>query len=158
MIGSIFNIFYRALRGRSRILGYKVYFAGKLGRKGSVKKSTIYLIRGRISFSSKSLRFSSKNFLVFTETGVVGCYFSIFYKKMLACFLIYLTVYVYTIIIFLGLILNYIKLFNSNDTPLTTIAGLIKKYAGFNGIYLFLLSLSGLPPSSFFFIKLNIIT
>lgn len=156
-IGSILDVFYNALTDRSRLLGYKVYFAGKLGRKGSVKKSTIYLIRGRISFSSKNLRFSSKNFLVFTETGVVGCYLSLFYIKMLTSFLIYLFIYIFTSILFLGLIFHYIKLFNLSELPMAILASLLTKYTGRRLLHALLILFSGLPPTAFFFIKINIL-
>ena len=75
----ILNIYYNVLIKTMRIRGFVLYFKGKLGRKGSVKKSIIRIIRGKISLTNKSLRFNSKQFLIFTETGVIGCYMSIFY-------------------------------------------------------------------------------
>ena len=77
--GYILVNFFNFLQNTNRIKGFNIYFKGKLGRKGSVKKSTIYIHRGKKSLSSKCLKYSYRNFLVFTETGVVGCYFSIFF-------------------------------------------------------------------------------
>lgn len=79
LAGNILIDYFVFLQSIKRIEGFNIYFKGKLGRKGSVKKSTIYIHRGKKSLSSKSLKYSYRNFLVFTETGVVGCYFSIFF-------------------------------------------------------------------------------
>lgn len=64
-----------------QLLGFRLYFKGKLGRKGSVKKSIVYYSDGRISYTNKMLRYNYKYFLIPTETGVVGCYVAIFYNK-----------------------------------------------------------------------------
>ena len=79
MFGKLWKMYYIILRKFKRMLGFRLYFKGKLGRKGSVRKSIIYVKKGNISFSKKNLRFNYKYFLVPTETGVVGCYISIFY-------------------------------------------------------------------------------
>ena len=79
MFGKLWKIYYLILRNFKRILGFRLYFKGKLGRKGSVRKSIIYIKKGKISFSKKNLKFNYKYFLVPTETGIVGCYISIFY-------------------------------------------------------------------------------
>ena len=78
-LGTLFKVYYKVLKRYKRIKGFRIYFKGKLGRKGSVRKSTIYIKEGKISFSEKNLKFNYKYFLVPTETGVVGCYFSIFF-------------------------------------------------------------------------------
>ena len=56
-----------------------MYFKGKLGKKGSVKKSTMFFKKGQVSFTNKSLKYNYKYFLIPTETGVVGCYISLFF-------------------------------------------------------------------------------
>lgn len=76
---NIINTYYSILSGLGKLKGYKLYFKGKLGRKGSVKKSTIRFSNGFTSLTKKSLKFNYKTFLVYTETGVVGCYLSIFF-------------------------------------------------------------------------------
>ena len=59
--------------------GYTVFFKGKLARKGSVRKSVFFYKYGQVSKTNKFLRVSYRQFLVYTETGVVGCYISLFY-------------------------------------------------------------------------------
>lgn len=59
--------------------GYRLYFKGKLGRKGSVKKTVFYAKLGKHSYTNKNLRFNYRRFLVPTETGIIGCYFGVFY-------------------------------------------------------------------------------
>lgn len=78
-VNKILLTFYNYLYKKKLLLGYKLYFKGKLGRKGSVKKSTIRYTVGRTSFTNKSLRFNYNQFLIYTETGVVGAYLALFY-------------------------------------------------------------------------------
>lgn len=79
VIGDLFREYLLILQTKKKLLGYRIYFKGKLGRKGSVKKSVIYFSGGKTSYTNKSLRYNYKYFLVPTETGVVGCYISVFY-------------------------------------------------------------------------------
>ena len=67
------------MQQRGRFLGYNLFFKGKLGRKGSVKKSVFFYKYGRVSNSNKSLRLNYRKFLIYTETGVVGCGINLFY-------------------------------------------------------------------------------
>lgn len=67
------------LQAERKLLGFTIFFKGKLARKGSVRKSIFFYKQGRVSNTNKSLRTSYRQFLVFTETGVVGCYISLFY-------------------------------------------------------------------------------
>lgn len=75
ILTAIFNV----LHPYRRIEGYTLFFKGKLGRKGSVKKSKLFFKKGRVSFTNKTLRVNYKKFLVHTETGVVGCGMSLFF-------------------------------------------------------------------------------
>lgn len=69
---SMVGIFFKVLQNRGNLLGYSLRFKGKLGRKGSVKKSTFFYKFGRVSLTNKSLRLNYKKFLIYTETGVIG--------------------------------------------------------------------------------------
>ena len=82
-LGFIFSYYLDFLYPSKKLKGYRLYFRGKLGRKGSVKKSTIFFYGGKISYSNKSLKYNYKHFLIPTETGVVGCYISLFFIKCL---------------------------------------------------------------------------
>ena len=78
-VKNILKIIFYTLQQRGRLLGYSLFFKGKLGRKGSVKKSVFFYKYGRVSNSNKSLRLNYNKFLVYTETGVVGCGINLFY-------------------------------------------------------------------------------
>lgn len=75
----ILNYIFRLLKPYNKMCGYSIFFKGKLGRKGSVKKSTFFYKTGRVSYTNKSLRVNFRKFLVYTETGVVGCGISLFF-------------------------------------------------------------------------------
>lgn len=79
LVGTIFSNYLKLSHKTNELKGYRIYFKGKLGKKGSVKKSIIYLSDGQISFTNKNLRYNYKYFLIPTETGVVGCYLACFY-------------------------------------------------------------------------------
>lgn len=78
-VNKLLYVFYKYLYKKNLFHGYKLYFKGKLGKKGSVKKSTIRYTVGRTSFTNKSLRFNYNQFLIYTNTGVIGGYLAIFY-------------------------------------------------------------------------------
>lgn len=73
-----FNIYNEVYKSK-KILGYQLYFKGKLGRKGSVKKSIIRFKVGKTSYTNKNLRLNYFKYLIFTETGVVGAYLALFF-------------------------------------------------------------------------------
>lgn len=79
LTGDILNSFLELNSEKKYLRGFRLYFKGKLGRKGSVRKSTFYMNKGQISFTNKMLRYNYKHFLIPTETGVVGCYMAIFF-------------------------------------------------------------------------------
>lgn len=82
-LNSIFSYYLDFLYPDKKLKGYRLYFRGKLGKKGSVKKSTVFFSGGKISYTNKSLRYNYKYFLIPTETGVIGCYISLFFIKCL---------------------------------------------------------------------------
>ncbi len=78
-IRAILTFIFKLLKPQGKILGYSIFFRGKLGRKGSVKKSTFFYKYGRVSLANKSLRTNFRKFLVYTETGVIGCCIHLFF-------------------------------------------------------------------------------
>jgi len=157
LFGSVFKEYLKVLYNYNKLLGFRLYFKGKLGKKGSVKKSTIYISGGKISYTNKMLRYNYKYFLIPTETGVVGCYLSVFYKKMFTYIYIYLTLYILTyflILIYLGILCNFKKIGN---LYLTTVFSVLKKYTNLSPAFFLFFLLTGLPPVGFFVIKFNIL-
>ena len=75
----ILNIIFKVLKSANLLKGYSLFFKGKLGRKGSVKKSVFFYKKGRISSTNKNLRVNFRKFLVYTETGVVGCGINLYF-------------------------------------------------------------------------------
>lgn len=61
------------------IKGYSLFFKGKLGKKGSVRKSKFFAKKGLVSFTKKTLRVNYKVYYIWTHTGVIGAGISIFY-------------------------------------------------------------------------------
>ena len=103
-VNNIINTYFIILENNKIIKGYSLYFKGKLGRKGSVKKSLFYKKKGLVSFNNKLLRYNYKNFLINTETGIVGCYISLYYKSVYIYIYIFIILYIYLFI--------YLYLFN----------------------------------------------
>lgn len=81
LINKILRVLYSALYEYKKIRGYCIFFKGKLGRKGSVRKTKYFAKRGEISYSTKSLRLSYRTFHFGTLTGVVGGGLSVFYNN-----------------------------------------------------------------------------
>lgn len=75
----ILKVLFDILQVEGYLAGFTIFFKGKLGRKGSVRKSKFFSKYGRVSRTNKALRVNYRQFLVYTETGVVGCYISLFY-------------------------------------------------------------------------------
>lgn len=65
---------------KNHVLGYSFFFKGKLGKKGSVKKTKFFRKYGITSFTNKSVRVNHKEFFVITITGVVGGGLTIYFK------------------------------------------------------------------------------
>lgn len=79
LINQFLKMWYGALYEYSKIRGYCIFFKGKLGRKGSVRKTKYFSKKGEVSYSTKSLRLSYRTFHFSTITGVVGGGISLFY-------------------------------------------------------------------------------
>lgn len=67
--------------GNERLLlkGFFLFFKGKLGRGGSVRKKVMYFRAGQHSFSTLSLRYNYRRFIIRTQSGVVGGQFALFF-------------------------------------------------------------------------------
>lgn len=79
LVGFFLEFFFNE-RKKNSIQGCSLFFKGKLGKKGSVRKSKFFVKVGVNSLTNKSLRINYKTYIVTTMTGVIGCGISIFYK------------------------------------------------------------------------------
>lgn len=79
LINQFLRAWYTALYEYNKIRGYCIFFKGKLGRKGSVRKTKYFAKKGEVSYSTKSLKLSYRTFHFSTITGVVGGGVSLFY-------------------------------------------------------------------------------
>lgn len=79
LVGFFFRILF-LLKKKSSLQGCSLFFKGKLGKKGSVRKSKFFVKMGVVSLTNKSLRINYKTYVIVTITGVIGCGISIFYK------------------------------------------------------------------------------
>lgn len=155
LINKFFKVWYDALEEFKKIRGYCIFFKGKLGKKGSVRKSKYFAKRGEVSYSTKSLRVNYKTFHFGTITGVVGGGLSIFYTISLTfCFLY---IYIYVITLFF-LLLFFITFKITNLFSQINFAVLWQALNFFREGWVFkllILQLAGLPPMFIFFIKFS---
>lgn len=79
LINKFLKFWYKTLYNWKKIKGYCIFFKGKLGRKGSVRKTKFFAKCGEVSYSSKSLRLNYQTFTFPTITGCVGGGLSLFY-------------------------------------------------------------------------------
>lgn len=79
IIRNFFKIWLNWSKKHQNVKGFSLFFKGKLGRKGSVKKMKFFSKQGLISYTNKQLRVNYENYIVWTHTGVVGCGISIFF-------------------------------------------------------------------------------
>lgn len=73
------QVWFISLNKKLKIKGYSIFFKGKLGKVGSVRKSVFFFRNGLCSLSNNSLRFNQKRFVIITVTGVVGVCINIFF-------------------------------------------------------------------------------
>jgi hypothetical protein len=76
---SVLNFWFENVSKDFNITGYSIFFKGKLGKKGSVRKSIFFSKKGYSGFSNNNLRFNHRSFIVITETGVIGGGVTIFF-------------------------------------------------------------------------------
>lgn len=80
-IVKFFSRLYVLLRGQKKILGCFIYFKGKLGKKGSVRKEKIFSKHGKVAHGTKSLRGSINWYQIPTLTGAIGSAVGFFFLK-----------------------------------------------------------------------------
>jgi len=80
LLGFFFRILFLLKNKKDSLKGCTLFFKGKLGKKGSVRKSKFFIKIGNTSLTNKDLRINYKTYIIVTITGVVGCGISIFYK------------------------------------------------------------------------------
>ena len=78
-INKLLKFFYINLAKFKKIKGYSLFFKGKLGKKGSVRKAKFFSKKGLISFTNKNLRVNYRTYYVWTYTGVIGGGISVFF-------------------------------------------------------------------------------
>lgn len=79
LLARILRSWYNVLRRVNKAQGISLFFKGKLGKKGSVKKSKFFSKSGLVSLSSKKLRMNYRSFTITTHTGVIGAAINVFY-------------------------------------------------------------------------------
>lgn len=155
LINKFFRAWYDALEEFKKIRGYCIFFKGKLGKKGSVRKSKYFSKRGEVSYSTKSLRVNYKTFHFSTITGVVGGGLSIFYTISLTFCFLYIYIYVVTLFFML---LFFITFRITNLFSQINFAVFWQALSFFREGWVFkllILQLAGLPPMFIFFIKFS---
>lgn len=64
---------------QNRLLGYFLYFKGKLAKKGSVRKEKIFKKCGKVAAGTKSVRGNIVQYQAPTLTGTIGCAIGLFF-------------------------------------------------------------------------------
>ncbi len=78
-INKFLKLWYLKVAKLKKLKGYSLFFKGKLGKKGSVRKAKFFAKKGLVSFTNKSLRVNYRTYFIWTHTGVIGAGISIFY-------------------------------------------------------------------------------
>lgn len=86
LLRKIIRRIVRVVKQTYKIEGISFFFKGKLGKKGSVKKSKFFTKTGRVSFTTKDLRMNYKHFHILTITGVIGAGFYVFFNEYVYIF------------------------------------------------------------------------
>lgn len=155
LINKFLRVWYEALEEFKKIRGYCIFFKGKLGKKGSVRKSKYFAKKGEVSYSTKSLRVNYKTFHFGTLTGVVGGGLSIFYRISLTFCFLYIYIYIITLFFMLLFFITFkiTGLFGQiNFAVLWQSLNFFREGWVFK---VFILQLAGLPPMFIFFIKFS---
>lgn len=80
LVGAFFKALFINKEKKNSLKGFTLFFKGKLGKKGSVRKTKFFVKYGLGSLTNKSLRINYKTYVIITITGVVGCNICLFYK------------------------------------------------------------------------------
>ena len=155
LINKFLKIWYEALEEFKKIRGYCIFFKGKLGKKGSVRKSKYFAKKGEVSYSTKSLKVNYKTFHFGTLTGVVGGGLSVFYTITLTFCFLYIYIYIVTLFFMLLFFITF---------KITSLLSQINFSVFWQSLSFFregwvfkllILQLAGLPPMFIFFIKFS---
>lgn len=76
---NILRNWFNLLKKKKKIKGFSLYFKGKLGKKGSVKKTKFFYKRGNIGLTTKTTRLNYRTYTITTMTGVIGAAINIFF-------------------------------------------------------------------------------
>ncbi len=79
MVSDFLRKIYVFTLGTVNIKGFSLYFKGKLGKKGSVRKTKFFVKHQLYSGTNKKLRLNYRTFIIWTETGAIGCNISLFF-------------------------------------------------------------------------------
>ncbi len=79
----IFDDIFPLLKKHRKVLGYFIYFKGKLAKKGSVRKEKIFKKMGRVATGTKNLRGNIVQYQAPTLTGTIGAAIGVFFKVCL---------------------------------------------------------------------------
>ena len=155
LINKFLRIWYEALEEFKKIRGYCIFFKGKLGKKGSVRKSKYFAKKGEVSYSTKSLKVNYKTFHFGTLTGVVGGGLSIFYPISFTFCFLYIYIYVITLFFMLLFFITFriTGLFSQINFSVFWQALIFFREGWI--FKLLILQLAGLPPMFIFFIKFS---
>lgn len=79
MVSDFLRKIYFFTSATLNIKGFSVYFKGKLGKKGSVRKTKFFAKHQLYSGTNKKLRLNYRTFIIWTETGAIGANISMFF-------------------------------------------------------------------------------
>lgn len=158
-INRILKIWYYYLAPKYGIKGYSFFFKGKLGKKGSVKKTKFFRKFGITSFTNKNVRVNYKMYKVITITGVIGAGLHVYYIGMFTLTVLYILFYILTLIQLLWYFEAHKLTKSLTQLSFTNAWQGISNYVANDWVFKFLiLQLAGLPPVFAFFIKVNLLT
>ncbi len=157
-VNRLLKIWYHFVKIKYNVKGYSFFFKGKLGKKGSVKKSKFFRKCGLNSLTNKNLRYNYKTYSIITITGVVGAGINIFYIGMFTLTILYILFYIITLVQILWYLEAHKFISSFTQLSFTNAWQGVANYAYCGWVFqLLLLQLSGLPPVFIFFLKVNLL-
>ena len=63
-INKFLKLWYLKVAKLKKLKGYSLFFKGKLGKKGSVRKAKFLAKKGLVSFTNKSLRVNYRTYFI----------------------------------------------------------------------------------------------
>ena len=158
-INRILKIWYYYLSVKYNIKGYSFFFKGKLGKKGSVKKTKFFRKFGSTSFTNKNVRVNYKMYEIITITGVIGAGLHVYYKGLFTLTLLYILYYILNLIQILWYFEAHKLIKSLTQLSFSNAWQGISNYVANGWVFKFLiLQLAGLPPFFSFFLKVNLLS